>query len=176
MPYQQLDAGKRMREEAQPRVQEARIADGPSGKFLQVEREVQGTTLAGVQVQRTRTFVNERRVLIVAFDTSEPPGTLGYAVALRPGCTVGDHYHHRREERIILLHGRVMFRLQDMRPDSPTRGLINVFQLTDPGVSVSIPTGVAHSILAEGGPAVLQVVASADYDPADDTHVDLAGL
>jgi dTDP-4-dehydrorhamnose 3,5-epimerase-like enzyme len=120
--------------------------------------------------------VNERRALVVTFDATEPPGTLGYAVAVRAGCTVGDHYHHRREERIILLHGRVTFRLQDLRPDSPTMGIINLFEVSEPGVGVTVPTGVAHSILAEGGAAVLQVLASADYNPGDDVHVDLSAL
>jgi dTDP-4-dehydrorhamnose 3,5-epimerase-like enzyme len=174
--YQSLDAGKRIRDHIVLRVKEARIASGPSGKYLYIEREIDHVSLGAVRLERTRSFVNERRVLVVSFDSTEPAGTLGYAVALRPGCTVGDHYHHRREERIILVDGRATFRLQDMRPDSPTRGLINLFELTEPGLSVHIPTGVAHSILAEGGVAVLQVLASADYNPQDDVHVDLSAL
>jgi len=174
--YQTLDTGKRVRDHIVLRVKEARIASGPSGKYLHIERDIDHVSLGGVRVERTRSFVNERRTLVVSFDSSEPAGTLGYAVAVRSGCTVGDHYHHRREERIILVHGRASVRLQDMRPGSPTYGLINLFELAEPGLAVRIPTGVAHSILAEGGVAVLQVLASAEYSPEDDAHVDLSAL
>jgi dTDP-4-dehydrorhamnose 3,5-epimerase-like enzyme len=176
MPYEQLDTGKRVRDQVGLKVSEARIASGPSGKYMHVQRQVDHLTLGGIRVERARAFVNERRALIVSFDSTDPPGTLGYAVTVRGGCTVGDHYHHRREERVILLHGKVMFRLQDMRPDSPTAGVINLFEVGEPGVGVHIPTGIAHSILAEGGVAVLQVLASSDYSPDDDVHVDLSML
>src|SRR3954452_1798483 len=147
MPYQNLDTGKRVNQQVPVKVREGRIASGPSGKYLHVERETDMVTLPGVRVERMPAFANERRVLVVTYDSSQPAGTLGYAVVVRPGCTVGDHYHHRREERIVLLHGRALFRLQDLRPDSATKGLINLFEVTEPGVSVLVPTGIAHSIL-----------------------------
>jgi len=153
------------------RVQEARVASGPSGKLLQVENEGDAPSIAGVEITQAQTFINERRVLVVSHNSQEPPGTLGYSVVLRPGCALGDHYHYKREERILILHGQAEFRLQDCRPLSKSHELINLFTLDYPGACVRIPAGVAHSIYAQSGIVVLQVLASDDYDPADDVHV-----
>jgi dTDP-4-dehydrorhamnose 3,5-epimerase-like enzyme len=89
---------------------------------------------------------------------------------------VGDHYHHRREERILVLHGRAQFRIQDHRPHSETHDIVNLFTLDYPGACVRIPAGVAHSIYADGAMIVLQVLASNDYDPGDDVHVELSSM
>lgn len=174
MTYQQLDSGIEVRPSIPLAVQEARI--GAADGSLQLERESKAPTLAGVAVSSAHTVINERRTLVVSYNSTEPPGTLGYTVVVRPGYSVGDHYHHRREERIILLHGRVEFRLQDCRSGSPTSGLLNLFTLDYPGTCVRVPVGVAHAIIAEGDIAVLQVLASSDYDPSDDVHVSLSGL
>ncbi|HEX8835163.1 MAG TPA: hypothetical protein VF719_13225 [Abditibacteriaceae bacterium] len=176
MSYQELDAGTNVQNFIPMTVQEARIVSGPSGKALQNEREASGPTIPGVEVVQAQTFINERRVLVVSYNATEAPGTLGYTVVVRPGCSVGDHYHHQREERVLLLHGRAQFRLQDHRPDSPTHELINVFTMDYPGACVRVPAGVAHSILADGTLTVLQVLASNDYDPADDVQVTLSTL
>lgn len=176
MSYQQLDSGTRVQEFIPMVVQEARVVSGPSGKSLQREGETNGPSIHGVEVVQAQTYINERRVLVVSHDSTEPAGTFGYTVVVRPGCGVGDHYHHRREERILMLHGRAQFRLQDNRPDSPTFELVNLFALDYPGACVRIPAGVAHSIYAEGTLTVLQVLASADYDPGDDVVVSLSGL
>ena len=155
-------------------VREARLDD--AGGPVRFERETAQPTIAGIEVSQAQTFINERRVLVVSYNSQEPPGTLGYTVVVRPGFSVGDHYHHHREERILVLHGRAQFRLWDQRPESPTFGVLNVVRLDYPGTCVRIPTGVAHAILAEGEITVLQVLASRDYDPADDVHVHLSTL
>ena len=176
MAYQQLDSGKQIQEFIPMQVQEARVVSGPSGKSLQIERQTDAPTIDGIQVVQSQTFINERRVLVVSYNSQEPPGTLGYTVVVRPGCIVGDHYHHRREERILVLHGRAQFRLQDQRPHSPTYEMVNLFTLDYPGACVRVPAGVAHSIFADGVMMVLQVLASNDYDPTDDVHVDLSSI
>ncbi|HWO88315.1 MAG TPA: cupin domain-containing protein [Gemmatimonadales bacterium] len=157
-------------------VQEARLR--PGGEPLRAEAlgEAAGPTLPGVELTRARTFADARRVLVVTYNSQEPPGTLGYSVVVRPGQAVGDHYHHRREERIVVLYGRAEFRLLDCRPGSPALDRLNRFTLEEPGSCVRIPAGVAHTIVAEGGPAVLQVLASCDYDPEDDVPVPLSRL
>jgi dTDP-4-dehydrorhamnose 3,5-epimerase-like enzyme len=176
MSYQSLDEGVAVKNFIPMAVQEARLISGPSGKALQVERESDSPTIGGVEVVQAQTFINERRVLVVSYNTSEPPGTLGYTVVVRPGYSVGDHYHHRREERVLVLHGRAHFRLQDLRPDSPTFEKVNTFTLEYPGACVRVPAGIAHSILADGTLTVLQVLASSEYDPTDDVHVELSRL
>ena len=176
MSYQHLDSGTQLQEFIPMLVQEARLVSGPSGKRLEIERETDHPTIEGVEVTQAQTFINERRVLVVSYNSTEPPGTLGYTVVVRPGCSVGDHYHHRREERILVLHGRAQFRLQDYRPESENREIVNIFLLDYPGASVRVPAGVAHSIYADGAVTVLQVLASTDYDSTDDVHVNLSGL
>ena len=176
MAYQNLDAGRQSQEFIPMQVQEARVVSGPSGKSLQVERETDRPTIEGIQVVQSQTFINERRVLVVSYNSQEAPGTLGYTVVVRPGCIVGDHYHHRREERVLVLHGRAQFRLQDYRPHSATYEMVNLFTLDYPGACVLVPAGVAHSIYADGVMMVLQVLASTDYDPSDDVHVELSSM
>ncbi|HEX8552324.1 MAG TPA: hypothetical protein VF681_12310 [Abditibacteriaceae bacterium] len=176
MSYDTLDVGAGAPASIPMQVQDARVVSGPSGKVLQVERETGAPTLSGIEVVQAQTFINERRVLVVSYNSTEPPGTLGYTVVVRPGYSVGDHYHHRREERILVLHGRALFRLQDLRPDSPTFQNVNVFTIEYPGACVRIPAGIAHSIRADGMLTVLQVLASSDYDAGDDVHVELSRL
>lgn len=174
--YRTLDPGRTVRPEILLEVQVARAAPPlpPAGEVRLFEVPggvVAGPTLAGAEVTRSQTFVNERRVLVVTYNSTEPPGTLGYTVVVRPGSSVGDHFHHQREERIVLLHGRAQFRLLDCRPDSPSVGVANLFSLDEPGLCVRIPTGVAHAVVAEGALTVLQVLASSDYNPGDDVHI-----
>lgn len=138
--------------------------------------EADQPTLVGVRITQAPTFIDERRTLVVSYNSQEPPGTLGYTVMVRPGYAVGDHYHHQRVERILVLHGRAQFRLLDQRPGSPTYGLLNVFTLDHPGACVDVPTGVGHAIVADGQLTVLQVLASTDYDATDDVHVTLSPL
>lgn len=176
MAYHQLDAGVRVEEFIPMVVQEGRLLNDDSGTRIEITAEAHHVTIDGVRVTQAQTFINERRVLVVSYNSQEPPGTLGYTVVVRPGYSVGDHYHHRRVERILVLHGRAQFRLLDERPDSPTHGKLNVFTLDYPGAVVRVPTGVAHAIIAEGAQTVLQVLASSDYDPTDDVHVTLSTL
>jgi dTDP-4-dehydrorhamnose 3,5-epimerase-like enzyme len=176
MSYRQLDSGKKIQDFLPMEVQEGRIVRDPAGDRLELAGEQSHPSIPGVEVTQAQTFINERRVLVVTHNSQEPPGTLGYTVVVRPGYSVGDHYHHHREERIVVLHGRAEFRLLDERPDSGTHGAVNVFTLDYPGSCVRIPTGVAHAIIARGATMVLQVLASSDYDPGDDVHVSLSGL
>lgn len=174
--YQQLEPGVQVEDFIPMLVQEGRVVEGEGGRRMEVGREAHHPTIGGVAVSQAQTFINERRVLVVSYNSSEPPGTLGYTVIVRPGCSVGDHYHHVREERLVLLHGLAEFRLQDHRRESLTSGLVNRFTVDYPGLCVCVPTGVAHSVIARGGMAVLQVLSSCDYDPHDDVHVPLSAL
>ncbi len=176
MSYRQLDSGKRVHDFLPMEVQEGCIERDGERETLRIAGEASHPTIPGVEVSQSQTFINERRVLVVTHNSQEPPGTLGYTVVVRPGYSVGDHYHHHREERIVVLHGRAEFRLLDERPDSPTAGKLNLFTLDYPGSCVRIPTGVAHAIIAHGATTVLQVLASSDYDPSDDVHVSLSNL
>lgn len=173
MSYQQLDAGRQVGDFIPMFVQEGRLESGASAVEFRPDGDTNRPSIPGVVVTQAQTFINERRVLVVTHNSQEPPGTLGYTVVVRPGHSVGDHYHHRREERILVLHGRAQFRLVDER-EGEGHGRVNVFTLDYPGSCVRVPTGVAHAIIADGTTTVLQVLASSDYDPTDDVHVDLS--
>src|SRR5205814_1848094 len=111
-------------------------------------------TIAEVEVAYLPAFEDARRVLVVSYTSSSSPGTLGYCVVVRSGCSVGDHYHDRREELIILIDGRAEFRLLDRRAGSATRGCWNRFEVSRPGSCVRVPAGVAHTVTAIAGPLV----------------------
>jgi len=158
------------------RVRVGRLEGEGGEPAARLEGEREAPTLFGVAVTQAETFIDERRVLVVSYNRREPPGTLGYSVVVQPGFHVGDHYHHHREERIVVLHGRAEFRLLDQRGGSATRGVLNLFTIDYPGCCVRIPAGVAHTVVADGTLTVLQVLASSDYDPADDVHLALSRM
>src|SRR5262249_9046260 len=80
----------------------------------------------------------------------------------------------RREERIVFVSGAAEFRLLDERPTSTTYRHWNRFVIGEPGACVRVPAGVARTTRARAVPVVLQVLASCDYDPADDVPVPLS--
>lgn len=175
MSYRHLDAGSRVQDFLPLVVQEGRLGGTDVAPTLEINGQVGYVTIPGVEVTQAQTFINERRVLVVSYNSQEPPGTLGYTVVVRPGHAVGDHYHLKREERILVLHGRAEFRLVDQRPGEG-EGRLNVFTLDYPGACVRVPVGVAHAIIADGTLTVLQVLANSDYDPSDDVHLPLSGI
>ncbi|MEO6906262.1 MAG: hypothetical protein ABI210_00075 [Abditibacteriaceae bacterium] len=124
------------------RVQKAHVVSGPTGKLLQMESDSNAPSIAGVEVTQVQTFINKRRELVVSHNSQERPGTLSYSGVVRSGCALNDHYHHKREERIVILHGQEKFRLQDCRPLSASHQLINLFTLDYPCACVRIPAGV----------------------------------
>jgi len=176
MSYRQLDSGLRVQDFIPLVVTEGRLVESDGAARFEAVGRSALVTIPGVEVTQAQTFINERRVLVVSHNSAEPPGTLGYTVVVRPGHSVGDHYHHAREERILVLHGRAEFRLQDCRPGSEAHGRVNLFTVDYPGTCVRVPVGVAHAVIADGAVTVLQVLASSDYDPGDDVHVSLSAI
>src|SRR6476620_4144198 len=59
------------------------------GETIRLKGETGAPTIPGVDVSQAQTFINKRRVLVVSYNSQEPPGTLGYTVVVRPGCSVG---------------------------------------------------------------------------------------
>lgn len=130
----------------------------------------------GVIVTEMTRFVDNRRTLVVCYNSQEPPGTLGYTLVVRPYEWVGDHYHDQRFERIVLIDGAAHFRLLDKRRESPTNGTAMEIALAKPGDCIHIPAGVAHAITTYQNKLVIQVLASHDYNSEDDHHVNLSRL
>jgi dTDP-4-dehydrorhamnose 3,5-epimerase len=86
----------------------------------------------------------------------------------RAGVVRGAHVHADYDEFYMLVSGRLVLGLHDIRPDSPTRG--RTWQLhwsADDGRGVVVPRGVAHALLIEED-ALLAMGLSAYFDPARD--------
>lgn len=157
-------------------VRVARMVSGPSEGELSPERESSALTISGIELAQRPAYGDARRVLVVSYANGEAPGRLGYTVAVRPGHWVGEHYHRRREERIILVSGTAEFRLLDQRPGLESFGEWNRFTVERAGLCIRVPARVAHTVIAGGQGAVLQVLASCDYEAADDIPVALSAL
>jgi dTDP-4-dehydrorhamnose 3,5-epimerase-like enzyme len=152
----------------------ARVSDAAAG--ITTERTVGTTTIPGVELAQMPAYSDARRVLVVSYEGNHAPGKLGYTVSVRPRCSVGDHYHRRREERIIVVSGPVEFRLLDRRPGLESFGEWNRFTVEEAGLSVRVPARIAHTITAGPAGAVLQVVASREYERDDDVRVLLSQI
>lgn len=129
--------------------------------------------IAGVETGSTPAFEDDRRILVVCHNGDYPGGPLGYSVVIRAGERVGDHYHLRREERIVVVSGCAEFLLLDQRAGSGTWGIRQRFVVDRPGSWVRVPPGVAHAVRAAVTPVVLHVLASCEYHPADDVALPL---
>jgi dTDP-4-dehydrorhamnose 3,5-epimerase len=76
--------------------------------------------------------------------------------------------------------GDIVVAIYDPRPDSPTRGQINLFRLGESNgdegqFAVLVPRRCYHGFVAVGAtPAILQNFPTREYDPADEGRVPFA--
>jgi dTDP-4-dehydrorhamnose 3,5-epimerase len=77
--------------------------------------------------------------------------------------------HLQQDDRVLVSRGRLRFGLYDDREGSPTRGLLNVFTLSDhQRAIVRIPRGVWHGVQNVGeGEAEFINFPTRRYDYAD---------
>jgi dTDP-4-dehydrorhamnose 3,5-epimerase len=103
----------------------------------------------GVTFHRSRTHVDDRGWLVELFDPRwgwHPlPAISVYATTLRPGAAKGWAMHKEHEDRYAILVGHIELALFDVRPGSPTRGLLarTVLSEYDRG-NINIPAYVWH--------------------------------
>jgi dTDP-4-dehydrorhamnose 3,5-epimerase len=84
------------------------------------------------------------------------------------GVLRGVHLHPRHHDYLVVLEGHATAALRDLRPASPTSGLVASFSLRgDPLLGVTIPCGVAHGFLFHQ-PTLYLVAASETWDPDDE--------
>jgi dTDP-4-dehydrorhamnose 3,5-epimerase len=85
-----------------------------------------------------------------------------------PGVMRGVHVHPRHNDYLIVLEGHATVALRDLRPASPTSGLVSTFSLRgDARVGLTIPCGVAHGFLFHE-PSFHLLGVSETYDPDDE--------
>lgn len=87
----------------------------------------------------------------------------------RGGCVVGLHFHRHQADYWVLIEGRIIVGLADLRRSSPTFQHAESFELS-PGTAVYIPPGVAHGFSAVTDMAMTYSV-DQYYDPADELGV-----
>ena len=158
------------------RLEEARIVSGPSGKYLNSQRPLDCPSIDGVKLEQLDQYVDPRRQLIVTHHEGQ---AVEYVMILNAGKSVGDHSHPEgtRAEVVTVAYGEAEIRLCDLRSHTGTKNVLNVIHVEGhQPYSVSIPPGVAHSIIARSQPVVLIVHATKDYDPRDVERVELSAL
>jgi dTDP-4-dehydrorhamnose 3,5-epimerase len=104
----------------------------------------------GVTVRRTTTHVDERGTVCELFDPRwqwhPDPLVFAYMFTLRPGKAKGWGLHKLHDDRYVLMSGELLLVLYDVRPDSPTRGLVSKIVLsTYDRRLINIPAGVWHA-------------------------------
>ena len=84
------------------------------------------------------------------------------------GVLRGVHVHVRHDDYLILLDGRALVGLRDLRPHSPTSGRTCLFEMRgDELAALTIPPGVAHGFYFPEAAVHLYAV-SEYWDPADE--------
>ena len=92
------------------------------------------------------------------------------AVASGPGVLRGVHVHATHFDYIVVLSGRMLLGLHDLRPTSPTLRLSSMTELTgEVPTGVVIPTGVGHGLYFPEQSTVLYGLAR-HWDGSDELH------
>lgn len=127
----------------------------------------------GVTFRPMTTHTDDRGTVFEMFDPRwnwhPDPLVFVYCFTIRPGVVKGWGVHRKHEDRYCLLHGEMEVVLYDERPDSPTRGLVSKFVLSEVDRKlVNIPAGVWHADHNIGArDAVVVNFPTIQYDHAD---------
>ena len=116
----------------------------PSGKRV-------GQLIDGVVVRDAVTHEDERGDLTEIYDPAwgimEAPLVYVYQTTIRPGRVKGWVYHKLQHDRLFVSNGWLKIVLYDMRPASPTHGLVNeIFASERRRRLVTIPPLVLHAV------------------------------
>lgn len=86
----------------------------------------------------------------------------------RPGVMRGVHVHPLHDDYFVLIAGRVVVGLRDLRPGSPSEHRTAMFELRgETPAALVVPHGVAHGFLFRTESSFV-LGASRYYDPADE--------
>ena len=106
-------------------------------------------TIEGVVIRRIPPQEDERGEISEIWNLEwlglDDPVVHVYKVVTRPGTARGWQMHAEQDDRLFVSRGRLRFALYDDRDGSPTRGMLNVFTLSDhQRAMIRIPRGVWH--------------------------------
>jgi dTDP-4-dehydrorhamnose 3,5-epimerase len=107
--------------------------------------------LAGVLTRRLRTQADERGEVTELLSAAWPESADGppphvYLATLEPGIVKGWIVHQLQSDRTVTISGRIRWVLYDGRPDSPTRGRLQIVTVTERNrMLLVVPSGVWHA-------------------------------
>lgn len=105
----------------------------------------------GVVIRPAITHSDERgeicEIYNPAWGIASDPLVYVYAASVRPGRVKGWVYHKSQSDRMFVLLGFLKIVLFDLRPDSPTKGVLNEIFLSERNRGLLfIPAEVAHAV------------------------------
>jgi dTDP-4-dehydrorhamnose 3,5-epimerase len=133
--------------------------------------------IEGVEIKELVTHPDERGYFRELIRKTDPFFSEGFAQLshslMHPGVSKAWHIHKTQIDWWYVPVGVLKVALYDMRPDSPTRGVLQeLFMGEDHGQRIlKIPAGVAHGCKAIGGTAHLIYVTSNVYDTAEEGRI-----
>jgi dTDP-4-dehydrorhamnose 3,5-epimerase len=133
--------------------------------------------IEGVEIKELVTHPDERGYFRELIRKTDPFFSEGFAQLshslMHPGVSKAWHIHKTQIDWWYVPMGVLKVALYDMRPDSPTRGVLQeLFMGEDHGQRIlKIPAGVAHGCKAIGGTAHLIYVTSNVYDTAEEGRI-----
>lgn len=110
--------------------------------------------ISGVLVSAPAVHEDHRGVLVEMYSAPgfwDEPFAYAYQTSLRPGVAKGWFLHEFKSDRYHIASGEILLFLFDDRPESPTRGMVNKFLLSERNMrDVFIPHGIWHLSLNVG--------------------------
>ena len=127
------------------------LIDGVSITPMMINRDKRGSL---VELKRADTESDEPIVFV-------------YRVTAEAGSIRGWVYHRWQDDRLAYTEGHFQIALYDIRPDSPTYGLLNLIEAgEDNPLSLRIPAYVVHGVKNCGASASFVNMPTKAYDPA----------
>lgn len=147
------------------------VDDAPWADDIQPLQDVTiDNMIQGVRLQRLVTRTDDRGDLTVLFSDLHhqvDPSPHVYLVTAEPGSIRAWVYHRQQSDRLAFCSGLFRVVLYDLRPDSPTKGTVNVMDLgAENKILLTIPPFVVHGVENIGSTASQFVnMPTKAYDP-----------
>ena len=126
---------------------------------------------AGATLRRLQAIPDERGMFSEIFRnewTSGSPAVQWNVTRSERGVMRGVRVHLWHDDHVVVLDGSLLIGLRDLRPNSPTRDAVSLFELRGDDLCVlTIPPGVAHGLYAPET-ALFVIGVTRYYDPDDE--------
>lgn len=114
------------------------------------------TMIDGVKIKNLKVLPDDRGFLMEMLRSDDEifeQFGQAYMTGVKKGVAKGWHYHQKQDDHMICVWGKALLVLYDAREDSPTKGEVQEFILSEPSIEgehllVKIPKGVYHGFTA----------------------------